>query len=266
MTTTAKELLERLQRHYIKPGDIMPGGVFMPEVTLDRRRADALYVGFFSSRGRHLVGHEIKVSRADWLHELDQPAKAETWEPNCHQWYVVAPDTQIVRTEELPHGWGLMIPGRSRTRMEIVVKAQLHTDRTPSWEATHALVQKADSLRIAAIEDARRTITEKARADVDERVERLVAARTGDESIARERDDLKATLSQLEEILGLKIRDHAWKDGQVTVKEIRSSFARWVAADKDVTRAADLRYGILDNARERIGEAITALAKVRADA
>lgn len=66
-TVTAGELLERLKRHYIKPGDLMPGGAFLPEVVLGSRRADALYVGFFRSRGKMLVGHEIKVSRADWV-------------------------------------------------------------------------------------------------------------------------------------------------------------------------------------------------------
>lgn len=40
-STNAGELLERLKRHYIKPGDLMPGGAFLPEVVLGSRRADA---------------------------------------------------------------------------------------------------------------------------------------------------------------------------------------------------------------------------------
>lgn len=30
---TTRELLDRLQRHYIKPGAPLPGGIFLPEVS-----------------------------------------------------------------------------------------------------------------------------------------------------------------------------------------------------------------------------------------
>ncbi|MDF2916606.1 MAG: hypothetical protein K0S70_823 [Microbacterium sp.] len=266
MNVTAKELLARLQRHYIKPGELMAGGIFMPEVTLGSRRADALYVGFFQSRGRHLVGHEIKVSRADWLHELDQPEKAEAWEPNCHAWYVVAPDASIVRPEELPEGWGLMILGRSKTRMEIVVKAAVHPERAPSWEATHALVQRADSLRIDAITKDRTATTERLYRDIEERVAAGVAAQTGDERLQRERDRLRSTLDQLEEILGLSVAESRWDDGAVTVDEIRASFARWLAADKDVQRAIATRFWDVQHAQTRLAEAAEAIEKVRDNA
>lgn len=255
----ASELLERLQRHYIKPGEMMPGGAFLPEVVLGSRRADALYVGFFQSRGKHLVGHELKVSRADWLHELDQPEKAEAWEPNCHSWYVVAPSEDIVRREELPHGWGLMIPGRSKTRMTIVVKATLHPERNPSWEATHALVQKIDSLRMKAIESDRRATQARLNADVEERVARGVAQRSGDEMLQRERDGLRGQLDELQEILGLKIGESGWDDDEVSIKEIRKSFAAWVAADKDVQRAVSRRWFDLKDAERRIAEAVDAV-------
>ncbi|MCT1363940.1 hypothetical protein [Microbacterium sp. p3-SID131] len=259
----ASELLERLQRHYIKPGELMPGGAFLPEVVLGSRRADALYVGFFQSRGKMLVGHELKVSRADWLHELDQPAKAEAWEPNCHSWYVVAPSTDIVRPEELPHGWGLMIPGRSRTRMTVVVKATVHPDRNPSWEATHALVQKMDSLRIRAIEKDREATHTKLCADIEEKVERRVALATGDHQLQSEVEHLRKTIDELRDILGLKVVDHAWKDHHVTVAEIRTSFATWLAADKDVQRALGRRFFDLSHAQRTIADAVTALETVR---
>jgi hypothetical protein len=266
MNVTAKELLARLQRHYIKPGELMAGGIFMPEVTLGVRRADALYIGFFQSRGRHLVGHEIKVSRADWLHELDQPAKAEAWEPNCHAWYVVAPSTSIVRPEELPEGWGLMVTGRSKTRMEIVVKAAVHPDRVPSWEATHALVQRADSLRMDAITKDRAATSERLYRDIEQRVAAGIAAHTGDDRLERERDRLFDQLTQLEQILGLTIADNRWQDGAVTVDEIRASFARWVAADKDVQRAIGTRFWDVQHAQDRLAEALTAIEKVRDNA
>lgn len=150
---TAKQLVERLRASLVKPGDDMPGGMFMTEVTLGSRRIDGLYCGFFGSRGRFLRGYEVKVARSDWLAELDQPAKAEAWEQNVHEWWIVAPDTTIVRPEELPHGWGLLVPDpnpRTKTRMLTVAKATRHEDRQPSWEAVHAIIQKADTERMRA--------------------------------------------------------------------------------------------------------------------
>lgn len=60
-----------------------------------------------------IIGHEVKVSRSDWLHELRHPEKAEEWKQYCHEWYLVASDPAIVR-DDLPEDWGLMVPNRGR--------------------------------------------------------------------------------------------------------------------------------------------------------
>ncbi len=69
----ASALTERLRRHYLPRPD-QPGGIFLPECGLNngyaqQRRCDALHIGFTSTTGRVLRGHEIKVTRADWLTE-----------------------------------------------------------------------------------------------------------------------------------------------------------------------------------------------------
>lgn len=144
-----EELLQRLQRHYIKPGDEYAGGVFLPEVGWNGRgagsRCDALYVGFTSTSGRRLVGHELKVSRSDWRHELDQPGKSDGWADQCHAWYVVAPSEEIVPREEVPPGWGLMVPGRSKTRMQVLLRPEIHK-REPSWDAARSMLARLDTL------------------------------------------------------------------------------------------------------------------------
>ncbi len=251
------DLMARLQRHYIKPGELMPGGMFLPEVALGGRRADALYVGFFQSRGRFLIGHEVKASRADWLHELDQPAKAEVWVPNCHEWWVVAPSTEIVRPEELPDGWGLMVPGRSRTRMEVVVKATRYPDRQPSWEATHALVQKADSLRMAAITDERRKATEKAFEELERRVEARVALAEGNPDRERARAEAaEAKVAALEDLLGVRIVDRrAYVEGEASVDDIRRAFSAWLKADRATDVLLGYRVRALEGAREALADA-----------
>lgn len=146
----AADLLARLRRHYLKPGPF-PGGVFVPECGQNGeglQRCDALYVGFTSSSGRILVGHEIKVSRADWRHELDQPDKADGWADQCHAWYVVAPSTAEVPPEELPHGWGLLVPNpRTSTRMDVKVRAAVHAERVPAWWAVRSIMARLDTLQ-----------------------------------------------------------------------------------------------------------------------
>lgn len=157
----AGELLERLRKFYIRKTDF-PGGIFIPEVginkgwragvALPQRRCDAIHVGFTSASGQMLTGHEIKISRSDWLHELDQPDKALTWADQCHAWYVVAP-RGLVKREELPSGWGLMEPPTNprSQRVEIVVKAREHPDRAPSWDIVRSIMARTDTLTTSLI-------------------------------------------------------------------------------------------------------------------
>lgn len=176
------ELLARLQRHYIKPGDNLPGGLFLPEVGWNGATAggcDAIYVGFTTTSGRILVGHELKVSRADWVKELTTPGKSDGWADQCHQWYLVVGDPEIVRDGELPAGWGLMVPGRSKTRMDIKVKAETKTGHNPSWLAVRSIMARQDTLRAASIAAARQRANEAAQAGVREQVDREVARQKG---------------------------------------------------------------------------------------
>jgi hypothetical protein len=69
------------------------------------RYADALVVSVFPSRGIWFAGIEKKVSRSDWLSELDQPEKSEAIQVFCDYWWVVAPKG-IIKPEEVPEKWG----------------------------------------------------------------------------------------------------------------------------------------------------------------
>lgn len=174
---TAAEMVRRLRRHYIKPGPF-PGGIFLNECGLNGatgNRVDGLYVGFTSTSGRHLVGHEIKVSRADWRHELDQPGKADYWADQCHAWYAVAPSTDIIKPEELPDGWGLMVINpRSKTRLDVVVKATVHKDRQPSWQVVRSIMARLDTLQTGELSEVRRTALDEARKSVDAEVKKRI--------------------------------------------------------------------------------------------
>lgn len=256
------DLLARLQRHYIKPGDLMPGGMFMPEVTLEGRRADALYVGFFASRGKFLVGHELKVSRADWLHELADPSKAEIWFRECHSWYLVVPHASIVHEGELPPGWGLMTPGKSVTRMNVLVKAEHRPDVQPSWAATHAIVQRADSLRMSEVSRDREKQRQDSETEIARRVEQTLAFKDPGREAEARAARLETLLREVGEVLGVDVQGpHVdWDTSSVNVESLRTSFAAWLAADEAIR--ADVyqhRIGALSALRDELGRAEASL-------
>ena len=76
-----------------------------------RRTADYIAMDLWPNYGKSLdlIGHEVKVSRADWLSELRDPDKAETLKMHMDRWYLVVSDPAIVKPGELPEGWGLMV-------------------------------------------------------------------------------------------------------------------------------------------------------------
>lgn len=79
-----------------------------------RRTADFIAMDLWPSKGLALHGHEVKVSRADWLTELKQPDKAAEFIPYMDYWWLVVSDARIVHQGELPDGWGLLSPSRNR--------------------------------------------------------------------------------------------------------------------------------------------------------
>lgn len=81
-----------------------------------RRCADFIAVDCWPTGGIELHGHEVKVSRSDWLHELKDPTKAEAFTRYMDRWWLVVPDASIVKPGELPDGWGLLTLNRFTTQ------------------------------------------------------------------------------------------------------------------------------------------------------
>lgn len=271
-TTT---LLALLQRHYLKAGEVKPGGVFVPEVTINGnygaggRRCDAIYVGFTNVSGRILVGHEIKVSRADWLAELSKPGKADMWGDECHEWWLVVPDPAIVRDGELPDGWGLMYPGGGRsTRMRVHTKARRKDPRThdPSWDTVRSVMARVDTLRATAVAEGIRLAEKKIRAKYDtrfhEHLEREIDRRTRAQPDTAE---LTRRMALIEDALGARIdwdeaeRGHPLMSGNtVNVAELRL-IADAVRATGEVRRAILRLTDGWDNPIGRTVKAVDAL-------
>lgn len=90
--------------------------------------------------GPKLHGHEVKVSRSDWLTELKDPEKAQEFAQYCDFWWLVVSDKSIVREGELPPGWGLMVAYRETLR--VVVQAELR-DPLPMPRAMQATLTRS---------------------------------------------------------------------------------------------------------------------------
>lgn len=213
-TWTAKQLAEALRAHYIPESKgklAMAGGTFVHEVGVNgvwgaagNRRCDGLYAGFTSASGRILVGHEIKISRSDWRAELKNLDKADAWADACHAFYVVAPSTDVVPVEELPHGWGLMTPPRTARgrRMKIEVKAEVKTDHDPPWWAVRSMLARLDTLERQ--ERAERvTALVSAALEEKERIRKQYAPT--EDSLSPEDRNALSDVRTIERLLGMKI-------------------------------------------------------------
>jgi hypothetical protein len=245
-------LLALLERHYIKPGAALPGGVFVPEVGANGgfgagRRCDAIYAGFTSASGRILIGHELKVSRADWLAELNNPGKADAWADECHEWWLVVPDPAIVLDGELPAGWGLMHPGgRSSSRMRVRTTAHRKDPGThlPSWDTVRSVLARLDTLRANTIEERIKAARARIRADNDSRINALVELELAHRAASHpEAGELARRVAAIEDALGARIdwdepsRGHPLMGGDtVSITDLRL-LADAVRATGDVRRA-----------------------------
>lgn len=265
------ELLERLQRHYIKPGAPLPGGIFLPEVGWNGQSGggcDAIYVGFTSTSGRILVGHELKVSRSDWLNELNKPGKADGWADQCHEWWLVVGDPTIVHDGELPAGWGLMAPGPSKTRMKVLAKPDRKPrGHAPSWDAVRSIMARQDTLRAQAIGDVRARAHEEARRSQQEYIDGEVARRM---RAVPDAERLRDQVRRIEEVLGGPIdfctdRTYRSPRSPIGIDEL-AAIAKICIEHRALSRAvADITDGYaVTNLRRSLDQLEQAIANLRA--
>lgn len=89
-----------------------------------RRRADAVAMNLYPSRGLEIRGFEIKVSRSDLRKELATPDKAEAIAAFCNTWWIVTP-AGLTDKDDIPLAWGIMEIGDKglRTKRAAVPRA-----------------------------------------------------------------------------------------------------------------------------------------------
>lgn len=259
------DLTERLRRHYIKPGDDLPGGAFLTEIQshgLPTRRVDALYMGFTGSRGHHLHGFEVKTSRADWLTELGDPSKAEWWFTHTHCWWVVVPDLTTAHVQELPPAWGLMVPSkRARTKMEIVKPADIR-EPLVDFGLLFEIVKKIDTMRSRTAFEERRdrdhlvhVAVEKLRTSMQSELATVNTDRRGNEAIE--------TLQRLSELTGLHLPGTKGRDNKMwcQLEEAGDALVTWCQGQVKRQRAMKRTMQALRSAHTELGLTLGELGK-----
>jgi hypothetical protein len=238
---TTQQLDEALHAHFIRPEDrrnlVGAGAVYLTEVTApdgSGRRADAVHVGLWSSRGGGRIDVcELKVSRSDFRRELEEPRKAEAWWPYSTTFSIVSPGIDITPPEELPPGWGLLIPNprpRSRRFKTIVAPEEREPKLTigllltllknTETTRTNALAAQARDLRNQHAQDMQKLRSEKVVLDHPRVQARL------------------SLLNQIEAAMGLEVDDFAW-DGQISPQAAGEGLALFMQGHQARQRARE---------------------------
>lgn len=256
---TAHALTAALRDHYLKPAEPLPGGVFLTELTddLTARRVDALSIGFWRSTGQRIDGHEIKVSRSDWLRELKDPGKAGPWFDRCHRWWLVVPSVAVARPEELPDGWGLMVPGSKGRRFRVVVPAPL---RQPTVDLPFLLAvsKRLDTARSTAVSG--RVLAERVEARAQEAARR--ATELVEQANAADVADRLRTLTELEEAFGGPITRYWAGDGEHRTTAAAEALRAWAGLIDAETRLGQVGGRELDRLDQVLRSHADALAAV----
>lgn len=92
---------------------------------------DFLAVNCWPSKRFVVHGHEVKVSRSDWLSELRKPGKSFFSKRHCDFWWLAAAEG-VAKMEEVPEGWGFI--EISSTRTTVKIKPERLRDTCPRSE------------------------------------------------------------------------------------------------------------------------------------
>ena len=206
---TEGEMLGLLRQRYTEKAGNGDAWAFIEKVRDDagfdaRRTVDAMVMSLWPSRGLRLHGFEIKCSRNDWLRELKDPSKSESFMRHLDRWWLVVADESIVAPGELPETWGLLVASGNRLVCKVEAP-QLDPQPIPRGMLASLL---RSACRVAQVEPAEiRHAAEEARAASErawaERVQRA-------ESDA---EQLRAEIRTFEREAGVTMR--GWAPGGV---------------------------------------------------
>lgn len=165
------------------------------------RWADAVAMGLWPSRGIHLHGMEVKVSRSDWIKERKNPAKAESVSKHCDYWWLVVSDGAIVQDGELPDTWGLLVlsgKGKLVTAREALKRTP--EPLTPFFVA--ALLRSANAVTDRGQAELVRNAVWKSQKESDDKWKQAM------ERVGKEKLELQRQIQEFETAAGFRLNDY----------------------------------------------------------
>lgn len=208
---TTEELLNKLSKKYPSPQYSFLSQVRNTTgLSQQVRTADALALSLWPSRGNHLIGFELKISRSDWLHEWKNPAKAEAIAQFCDMFYLVIADLSIVDISEVPKTWGIMVYSPTKKAVTTLREAPLLEALPISRSFLCGFMRNVD-------ESISRQYTPAVEVTkiINDRVESEIKYRTSEFSRKAEAyDKLKENLEKFEKESGLDLvrLKYGWQD------------------------------------------------------
>lgn len=217
---TAKDVVQLLRARYALPEWALVTEVSNTTGGRATRRADAVAMNLWPSRGLEVHGFEIKVRREDWLTELKNPQKADEIARYCDYWWLVVGHRDVCGGGECPASWGMLHVSsdgkslgvaREPTKLEPVP-----LDRgfigSMLRRALHQITPEAETrAAVAAAVAAERAKMEAERADRTEDVEDWYRA-------------LKSDVEAFEAASGIRIR--SGRDGSAKIGERVAAYLR----------------------------------------
>ena len=227
-----------------------PEYAFMPQLNQGTgsnggRRADAVAFSLWPSRGLHLSGFEIKVSRSDLATEIKKPEKAEAIQRFCDFWWLVTPAGLTNEMDILPPTWGLMeVTGRG-----VKVKRQAPKLEPETWTRAfiastfRAFHETVPYLRanFVCVDDVEGEISKRA-TEISER------ERKGTD---RQLSELRSAVDAFEKASGIEIRNE-WRTAEI---------GRALRALIHTEGIVDSRYVVnaLQGQRDRIAQGLASI-------
>lgn len=175
----------------------------------NRRQCDYLAINTWQGQGLQLIGHEIKVSAADWRRELEQPEKAEDFARFCRRWWIVMP-SKLAREckPEVPPAWGLMSVSDKGRVTEVVKAPARDPEPVPVWWWIGWLAQVDRRDRRATDRHVEKLISER----LEEQRERMEKSINRSTLYSKESHDrLVEQVRKFRDATGIDIQ-HSWLD------------------------------------------------------
>jgi hypothetical protein len=168
---THDELLERIERRVCGAEGQGHRAFLLREICVSNRRADAISVGLWHSRGQLIEGFEAKASREDWLREYEDHQKAEPAMAVC-DYFWLATNPGVLQPNELPEKWGLLLSNGKGRHLKVEKPAPLLREKTTHPVSREVLVGLLRGVGCLDAEDREAVRKEgeeigKSRADLD---------------------------------------------------------------------------------------------------